>query len=94
MTEDLSYRNKSIALLCKSMDWFLYDTDFVMKELRFHTTFILCKTKGFFFKNYHFDNFPKISKISLLEKNVFNCTENAKQNIKPVLLTLRNSTTT
>ena len=25
MTEALSYRNQSIDLLCKSMDWFLYD---------------------------------------------------------------------
>ena len=24
----LSYRNQSIDLLCKSMDWFLYDRDF------------------------------------------------------------------
>ena len=27
MTESLSYRNQSIDLLCKSMDWFLYDTN-------------------------------------------------------------------
>ena len=25
MTEVVSYRNQSIALLCKSMGWFLYD---------------------------------------------------------------------
>ena len=25
MTEPLSYRNQSIDLLCKSMDWFMYD---------------------------------------------------------------------
>ena len=25
MTEPLSYRNQSIDLLCKSVDWFLYD---------------------------------------------------------------------
>ena len=25
MTEALSYRNQSIDLFCKSMDWFLYD---------------------------------------------------------------------
>ena len=31
----LSYRNQSINLLCKSVDWFLYDRDFrVMKELK------------------------------------------------------------
>ena len=29
----LSYRNQSIDLLCKSMDWFLYDRDLRMKEL-------------------------------------------------------------
>ena len=29
----LSYRNQSIDLLCKSMDWFLYDRERVMKEL-------------------------------------------------------------
>ena len=27
MTESLSYRNQSIDLLCKSMDWFLYESD-------------------------------------------------------------------
>ena len=27
MTTYLSYRNQSIDLLCKSMDWFLYDMD-------------------------------------------------------------------
>ena len=27
MTEALSYRNQSIDLLCKSMDWFLYDSN-------------------------------------------------------------------
>ena len=30
----LSYRNQSIDLPCKSMDWFLYDRDYVMKELK------------------------------------------------------------
>ena len=29
----LSYRNQSIDLLCKSLDWFLYNRDPVMKEL-------------------------------------------------------------
>ena len=28
MTEDPSYINQSIDLLCKSIDWFLYDKDF------------------------------------------------------------------
>ena len=27
MTDVLSYRNQSINVLCKSMDWFLYDRD-------------------------------------------------------------------
>ena len=27
MTEPISYRNQAIDLLCKSMDWFLYDRD-------------------------------------------------------------------
>ena len=27
MTESVSYKNQSIDLLCKSMDWFLYDRD-------------------------------------------------------------------
>ena len=30
----LSYRNQSIYLLCKSLDWFLYDNGLVMKELK------------------------------------------------------------
>ena len=28
MTGSISYRNQSIDLLCKSMDWFIYDRDF------------------------------------------------------------------
>ena len=28
MTGSLSYRNQSIDLFCKSMDWFIYDRDF------------------------------------------------------------------
>ena len=31
----LSYRNQSIDLLCKWMDWFLYDRASVMKELKY-----------------------------------------------------------
>ena len=27
MTESLSHRNQSIDLLCKSMNWFLYDEE-------------------------------------------------------------------
>ena len=34
-TNPLISRNQSIDLLCKSMDWFLYDRDSVMKELMF-----------------------------------------------------------
>ena len=37
MTEFLSYRNQSIGLLCKSMDWFAYDKDLrheIVKEKR------------------------------------------------------------
>ena len=30
----LSYRNQSIDLLCKSIDWLLYITAFVMKDLK------------------------------------------------------------
>ena len=29
----LSYRNQSADLRSKSMDWFLYDREYVMKEL-------------------------------------------------------------
>ena len=31
----LTYRNQSMDLLCKSMDWFLYDRTSILKELRF-----------------------------------------------------------
>ena len=31
MTKD-SFIEKPVNLLCKSMDWFLYDRDYVMKE--------------------------------------------------------------
>ena len=30
----LSYRNRSIDLLCKSMDWFVYDRDFRYKRVK------------------------------------------------------------
>ena len=30
----LSYRNRSIDLLCKSMDWFAYDRDFRYKRVK------------------------------------------------------------
>ena len=33
MTEALSYRNQSIDFHSKSMEWFLYDKDLVIKEL-------------------------------------------------------------
>ena len=51
----LSYRNQSIDLLHKSMDWFLYDngwsglyiiTATVMKELILRYDFLLCGTKN------------------------------------------------
>ena len=32
----LSYRNQSIGLLCKSMDWFLYDRDIRHKKVNEH----------------------------------------------------------
>ena len=32
----LSYRNQSINVLCKSMDWFLYDSD--LRQERVNTT--------------------------------------------------------
>ena len=31
----LSYRNQSIDLLCKSMDWFLYDNDLRHERVNF-----------------------------------------------------------
>ena len=34
VTESLSYRNQPIDLHSKSMDWFLYDNNFVIKELK------------------------------------------------------------
>ena len=37
MKEDLSYRNQSINLLCKSIDWFLYDRD--VRHERVNSTF-------------------------------------------------------
>ena len=37
----LSYRNQSIDLLCKSMDWFLYDNGCVLKKLMDQHTYSL-----------------------------------------------------
>ena len=34
----LSHRNQSTDLLCKSMDWFLYDTDFPHERVTFYVT--------------------------------------------------------
>ena len=34
MTRSLSYRNQSIDLKCKPMDWFLYDRDLRQEELK------------------------------------------------------------
>ena len=42
MTELPSYRNQSFDLFCKSMDWFLYDRDSVMKELINITSLCCC----------------------------------------------------
>ena len=36
MTEAVIYRNQSIDLQSKSMDWFLYDNVSVMKELNIY----------------------------------------------------------
>ena len=36
----VSYRNQSIDLLGKSMDWFLYDNGPVMKELKWMSLYI------------------------------------------------------
>ena len=33
MTEAVIYRNQSIDLLCKSMDWFLYDNGLRYEKL-------------------------------------------------------------
>ena len=40
MTESLSYRNQSIDLNCKSMDWFLYDRDLCHKGISHKATVI------------------------------------------------------
>ena len=49
MMESLSYRNQSIDLLSKTMDWFLYDMDFRherVKEVQIivHPCIINCET--------------------------------------------------
>ena len=36
----LSYRNQSIDLLCKSMDWFLYDNGLRHERVRHFSTFL------------------------------------------------------
>ena len=53
MRRPLSYRNQSIDLLCKSMDWFLYDNDLRHERVKgsfisqniyvFVTTFWYCR---------------------------------------------------
>ena len=39
----LSYRNQSIDLSCKSIDWFLYDRDIDRKVLKRDGAYILVK---------------------------------------------------
>ena len=36
----LSYRNQSIDLLCKSMDWFLYDNDLRHERVNYNEIYI------------------------------------------------------
>ena len=38
----LSYRNQSIGLLCKSVDWFLYDRDFHHERVSVLMLFTVC----------------------------------------------------
>ena len=38
------YRNESIDLLCKLMDWFLYDKDFRLKKVKTLLTYHLTQT--------------------------------------------------
>ena len=35
MTESLSYRNQSIDLPCKPIDWFLYDRDLCHERVKY-----------------------------------------------------------
>ena len=35
MTEVLSYRNQSIDLLCKAMEWFLFDRDLRREKVKY-----------------------------------------------------------
>ena len=68
----LSYRNQSINLLCKSMDWFLYDDG-----LRHERVNILHRKK---LQHLHFYNesSPKQSKI---KTNLFRLLMSTLQNI-------------
>ena len=42
MTKSLSYRNKFIDLLCKSMDWFLYDRDLRHERVKYLNDAMRC----------------------------------------------------
>ena len=61
MTKFLSYKNQSIALLCKSMGSFLCDRDSVMKELKFHSSFLLFPQFHGFNYFYYFQYFSYCS---------------------------------
>ena len=42
MTEALSYRNQSIDLYSKSMDWYLYDRDLRHEEVNLQMIVAIC----------------------------------------------------
>ena len=46
MTESLSYRNQSTDFFCKSMDWFLYDTNLRHERVKGNAQFVQSKTFG------------------------------------------------
>ena len=54
----LSYRNMSTDLLCKSMDWFLYDKDLRHEIVKAHAKeeFVVCTLKPWI-KTRHFQKF-------------------------------------
>ena len=71
----LSYRNQSFDLLYKSMDWFLYDRDSVMKEsINIHILMLLfnlyAENKILTFVNTNEDQICSPEKYSL--KNLYN----------------------
>ena len=69
----LSYRNESIHLLCKSMDWFLYDRDLRHERVKgtiwTFSNIVHERVKSNFFADFLQNSYLKIHKKTLVDES-------------------------